>query len=67
MADLGPLWFYGFPDLLMLIILGIDSWKNGKINKAFAIGVAFLIASHVFRLMFMSSAALMSVATWLTS
>mgnify|MGYP003390076482 CR=1 FL=1 len=67
MAELGPLWFYGFPDLLMLIILGIDSWKNGMINRAFAIGVAFLIASHVFRLMFMSSAAWMSVATWLIS
>jgi hypothetical protein len=67
MAELGPLWFYGFPDLIMLIVLGIDTWKNGKVNKAFAFGAVFLIVSHIFRLMFMSSAAWMSFATWVTS
>lgn len=65
--ELGPLWFYGFPDLLMLTTLGIDTWRNGKLNKAFAFAAVFLIVSHVFRIMFMSSGPWMNFATWLTS
>jgi uncharacterized membrane protein YozB (DUF420 family) len=63
---LGPLWFYGVPALILLIVLGIDTWKNGKLNKAFLLGTIFLIGSQIFRLAFMGSEAWMGVARWLT-
>lgn len=66
MAQLGPLWFFGVPDVLMLIVLAIDTWKNGRLNRACALGAAFLILSHILRLMFMSSGPWMSFATWVT-
>ena len=66
-AAFGPLWFFGVPDLLALICVVVDTWRNKKLNKVFLAGTIFLIASHWLRLALSSSAAWLSFATWLTS
>jgi hypothetical protein len=66
-AAFGPLWFFGVPDLLAIICVGVDTWRNGKLNKVFLAGTIFMIASHWLRLPISSTSAWMNVATWLTS
>jgi len=66
-ANLGPLWFYGVPDVLALIFVGVDTWRNRKLNKVFLAGALLMIASHPLRLMFSSSETWIRFATWLTS
>jgi hypothetical protein len=66
-AAFGPLWFFGVPDLVAIICVAVDTWRNGKLNKVFAAGAIFLIASHWLRLAIMSTPAWLNFATWLTS
>ncbi|MEP7148163.1 MAG: hypothetical protein ABI857_04710 [Acidobacteriota bacterium] len=63
----GPLWFFGVPDILAIIFVIVDTWRNGKLNKVFLAGAVFLIASHWLRLAFAPTQAWVSFATWLTS
>ena len=63
----GPLWFYGVPTLLTLLILVGDMWKHRKLNKIFLFASVFYIASLWLRLPFSGSDAWMNFATWLTS
>jgi hypothetical protein len=65
LAAYGPLWFFGLPDVLALVFLGYDTWKNGKLNKVFAIGTALLIVSHPLRLMLSGTEAWARFAAWL--
>lgn len=46
----GPLWFFGVPDLLAIVFVVADTWRNRKLNKVFLAGAVFLIASHWLRL-----------------
>ena len=62
----GPLWFFGVPDLLLVILVVLDTWRNRKLNKVFLAGAILLIASHWIRLGVMSSQAWLNFATWLT-
>jgi hypothetical protein len=66
-ASFGPLWFFGVPDLLTIIFVIVDTWRNKKLNKVFLVGAILLVASHWLRLAFASSNAWLSFATWLTS
>ncbi|HTH02973.1 MAG TPA: hypothetical protein VL882_22020 [Vicinamibacterales bacterium] len=63
----GPLWFFGFPTALALVCLGLDTWRYGKMNRVFVVGIALLVASYVARLALMPSAAWLAMAQWLTS
>jgi hypothetical protein len=63
----GPLWFFGFPATLAVLCLGLDTWRNGKLNKVFLVGMVLMIASYVIRLMLMGTDAWMQSARWLTS
>jgi hypothetical protein len=63
----GPLWFFGVPDILAIIFVVFDTWKNRKLNKVFLAGTILLIASHWLRLAASSSTAWVNFATWLTS
>jgi len=65
-ASVGPLWFYGFPDVLALIALGYDTWHNEKLNKAFALGLGLIIASQPLRLWFGGTETWLQFAAWLT-
>jgi hypothetical protein len=64
---LGPLWFFGFPAALAILCVGLDTWRQHRLNPVFAIGAVLLIASYVTRLALMGTGTWMSVATWLTS
>jgi uncharacterized membrane protein YozB (DUF420 family) len=62
---LGPLWFFGFPDLLMLAVLVYDTRKNGRLNRAFALGALLVILSHPLRLMLMGTEPWLRFAAWM--
>jgi hypothetical protein len=62
----GPLWFFGVPDLLAVIFVIADTWRNRKVNKVFLAGALFLIASHWLRLAVASSPTWVNFATWIT-
>ena len=66
LQSLGPLWFFGFPDLLALIFVIVDTWRNKKLNKVFLAGTLVMIVSHPLRLMIGGTDAWMSFAAWLT-
>ncbi|MGE0105069.1 MAG: hypothetical protein AB7H86_18280 [Blastocatellales bacterium] len=62
----GPLIFFGIADLIMLAIVGIDTWKNRRLHPVFGWGLLFVIASHPLRLMLGGTDLWMRFATWLT-
>jgi hypothetical protein len=64
---LGPLWFFGFPTVLMLVCVGLDARRYGRLNRVFVAGAVLLIGSYVARLALMTTGAWMTIATWLTS
>ena len=43
--ELGAIWFLGIPALLGVIFLAVDTYKNGKMNRAFAAAVALIVAA----------------------
>lgn len=64
---LGPLWFFGFPDVLLLGIIGYDRWRTGNFNLPLVAGAAVLIASHPLRIMLMENETWLAFAAWATS
>lgn len=66
-AAAGPLAFFGIPDLLAIILLIVDTRKNGKLNRVFLAGTVLLIASHPLRIMLGGTALWLRFATWLTA
>jgi hypothetical protein len=65
-AELGPLWFYGVPDLIAIVLVIADTWKHRRLNKMFLAGALFMIASHPLRLMFSNTPTWIGIAEWLT-
>lgn len=63
----GPLWFFGVPDLLALIFVIMDTWRNKKLNRVFLGATIFLIASHWLRLPFSTTQAWNDFALWVTT
>jgi hypothetical protein len=63
---LGPVVFFGIPTLLIIVMLIVDTWKQGKLNRPFAFGAAALILSYPLRLMIMGTDVWMEFACWLT-
>ena len=63
----GPVWFFGFPLLVALLCLIVDTRRYGRVNKVFAVGTALLIAGYVVRLALMTTSAWMSLAAWLVT
>lgn len=66
-ATFGPLWFFGTIDVLAIIFVIVDTWRNRKLNTVFLAGTIFLIASHWLRLAVSSSPTWVNFAAWLTS
>jgi len=64
---LGPLWFFGLPTVLTLAVIGLDRWRNGRLNIVFLTGALLLVASYVTRLALMNHPAWLRTAGWLTS
>ena len=64
---LGPLWFFGFPTVVTLVCLGLESWRYRRLNRVFLVGTLLLIASYILRLMIMGTSTWMEIAMSLTS
>jgi hypothetical protein len=64
--SLGPVIFFGVPDLLAIIFLVVDTWRHKKLNRVFLAGVILLIASHPIRIIVSGTDAWMRFATWVT-
>jgi hypothetical protein len=62
----GPLWFFGVPTVLTIVLIGLDTWYNRKLNKVFFLAGLFLVASMWMRLPLSSTGAWLSFAQWLT-
>lgn len=67
LQSLGPLWFFGFPTLLMAVSLLVDRRRRGHWNPVFVAGAVLLLASYVVRLAVMGTSAWLRFATWATS
>src|SRR6476661_6805654 len=67
LADaLGPIFFLGFPDIIAIIFLIVDTWRHKKLNKVFLAGVILLIASHPIRIIVSGTETWMAFANWIT-
>jgi hypothetical protein len=64
--QVGPLAFFGLPDLFVLVILLYDLLTRGRPHRATVWGGLLLIVSHPLRLVVGSTQAWLSFATWLT-
>ncbi|MFL6373093.1 MAG: hypothetical protein ACJ73D_00355 [Pyrinomonadaceae bacterium] len=62
----GPLMFFGVPALIMVVLLVLDTWRNGQLNKVFLAGSILLIASYPLRLMLAGTGLWAAFAAWLT-
>ncbi|MBK6724928.1 MAG: hypothetical protein IPG58_17185 [Acidobacteria bacterium] len=58
---------FGVPTLLTIVFIGADTWRTGKLNKAFLVGGAFLVAAMWLRLPLSSTPLWLDFATWITS
>jgi len=65
--SIGPLWFFGVPSVLTIVLIALDTRRNRKLNKAFLFGGIFLIAAMGLRLALMSTHAWLSFAAWATT
>ena len=63
----GPLFFFGFPSVVLLLCVWLDAKRHGQVSRIFLGGSLLLIGSYVGRLLLMGTAAWMSIAAWLTS
>ena len=65
--QVGPLAFFGLPDLFVLVILLYDLLTRGRPQRATVWGGLLLVVSHPLRLFVGGTQAWLSFATWLTS
>jgi hypothetical protein len=63
----GPLWFFGVPTVLSIVLIALDTWYNRKLNKIFLFAGIFLIAGMWIRLPLSSTEAWLSFANRLVS
>jgi hypothetical protein len=64
--QVGPLAFFGLPDLFVLVLLLSDLDTRGRPHRATVWGGLLLIVSHPLRLVVGGTQAWLSFATWLT-
>ncbi|HKX83357.1 MAG TPA: hypothetical protein VJL58_03970 [Pyrinomonadaceae bacterium] len=67
LQSLGPLWFFGFPTVVVILALIYDTWYNRRLNNVFLAGGLLLIVSYPLRLVFGATEAWTSFAGWLTT
>jgi hypothetical protein len=64
---LGPLFFFGVPTVLVLVLVVYDTWRNKKLNKVLLVGGLILIVSYPLRLILSGTQEWMAFAAWLTT
>ena len=63
----GPLWFFGFPAVLFIAAIIVDTRRTGRLNKVFLVGGIFWIVAMFARLPLMESRAWLGIAERLTA
>jgi hypothetical protein len=63
----GPLFFFGVPAVIAVLLLVYDRWRNKKLNTMFLAGSILLIASYPLRMMLSETDTWMRFANWLTT
>ena len=63
----GPLFFFGLPSILTIILITLDARNTGKLNRPFLIGGILLIASYPIRLALSGTEVWLSLASWITN
>ena len=66
LLSLGPVWFFGFPDVLAIVFVIVDTWRHKKLNKVFLAGTLLMIVSHPLRLMLSGTELWLRFAAWAT-
>lgn len=64
---LGAWYFFGVPSLIGIALVIADTYRNGKLNKAFAAGMSLMILSGPIRIMLSKTAAWEQFANWVLS
>ncbi len=67
LQSLGPLWFFGFPTVVALVCLVLETRRHGRLNTAFLVGTLLLVGSYVARLAVMGTEGWLRTSAWLTS
>ena len=65
--DLGSIWFFGIPSLIGILFLAVDTWRNERLNKAFAAAIGLLVLSGPIRMFIARTDAWMQFAAWVIS
>lgn len=65
--DLGAWWFWGVPSLIAIAFLVVDTWRNERLNRAFAGGIALLVLSGPVRILIARTDAWTQFAHWVLS
>ncbi|MGE3468091.1 MAG: hypothetical protein AB7J13_14315 [Pyrinomonadaceae bacterium] len=64
---LGTIWFFGVPDLIAVLLLAGDTYRTGKLNRAFAAGVTLMVVSGPLRMAIARTEMWGQFATWIIS
>ena len=67
MQAAGPLFIFGVPTLAAIVLISLDTWQNGKLNRPFLIGALILIASYPLRIVISGTETWLSFAAWITT
>lgn len=67
LAALGPLFFFGVPTVIAIVLVILDTWRNRRLNRVFLVGAIILIASYPLRIILAGTEVWHSFAVWLTS
>lgn len=65
--DLGAIWLCGVPTVVGLVLLAGDTYRTGKLNRAFAAGIALMIVSGPLRIAICRTEAWSHFAAWILS
>lgn len=62
--DLGTIWFFGVPGLIGIVLLAADTYRNNRLNRAFAAGLGLMIVSGPIRMLIARTDTWSNFATW---
>lgn len=62
--ELGTIWFFGVPAVIGISLLALDTYRTGKLNRAFAASVALMALSGPIRMFVARTDAWTNFATW---
>ena len=65
--DLGAIWLFGVPTLIGVALLAGDTYRTGKLNKAFAAGITLMVLSGPVRVAICRTEAWSHFAAWILS